>query len=98
FRRSHPDSHTYGDQSRDKLLEFFHPRLKERIVLPRWRRLFENFVSVKRAPIKIHEKANLFVYLTRQAIRGKNDYITDLQLAIKQFLDKFYKSRREDNR
>lgn len=83
FRRDHPMASS-RNRGQDQQLEFFDPALKGRIVLPKWRRAFENFISVKCAPIAIREKAFLFAYLAYSIVIRRNGYGRELHAAAKQ--------------
>ena len=101
FRRTHPGN-MYMRRNMQQWLEFFDPRLSDKIVMPRWRILFENLVSIKNASINIYEKYSLFEYLARDTaygiFRGKKYYIKELRAALKHFLIKYYGSSRLDHR
>jgi glycosyltransferase involved in cell wall biosynthesis len=85
FRRDHPQASS-RNRRQDQQLEFFDPRLKGRIVFPKWRRVFENFVAVKRAPLLRREKVPLLAYLAYRIVFGRNGYGRELVAAAKQFL------------
>lgn len=86
FRRAHRDNaHMRRDTS--AWLEFFDPRRRSRIVLPRWKLLIENANLIQRAPITAREKAYLLAYLARGVayteLRGDRGYLTELKMAFK---------------
>lgn len=89
FRRLHPGASSHN-RSNVQQMEFFDPKKKGKIVLPWCRRRFENFVSVKRAPIRFHEKMFLFGFLTLSTLRWGKKYVTELQTAMRLFLYKIW--------
>lgn len=85
FRRSHPGASS-SNKSVEQQLEFFDPGLKGRIVLPGWRRKLEDFISIKRAPIRFREKVSLNANLVSSIMYSRKVYITELRGAVKHFL------------
>lgn len=88
FRRSHPGASSY-DRSTDRQLEFFDPKMKGKIVLPWCRRRFENFLSVKRAQIRMREKIFLFGFLMIKTLHWYKLYASELMAATKQLLCRY---------
>lgn len=70
LRRDHPAASS-SDRAIDKQLEFFDPALLDRIVLPFWRRRWENGKSVFRAPLRFHEKLALWRRIFRLVARQR---------------------------
>jgi glycosyltransferase involved in cell wall biosynthesis len=83
FRRDHPAASS-RNKGQTQLLEFYDPKLKGRIVFPKWRRIYENWVAVVRAPVPLQEKALLFSYLVYSIIGGRNGYGKELLGVTKQ--------------
>jgi glycosyltransferase involved in cell wall biosynthesis len=83
FRRDHAGASS-RNRGRDQQLEFFDPQLKGKLVLPKWRRIFENSASVYRAPIKLREKMFLWTYLGYSIVLGRNGYGTELRNVLKE--------------
>jgi glycosyltransferase involved in cell wall biosynthesis len=92
FRRDHPRASS-RNRSQDQQLEFFDPKLKGRVVLPKWRRVFENWVAVERAPIPLYEKAWLSAYLAYSVLLGRNGHGRELLAAAKQLWRKSSRHR-----
>lgn len=89
FRRLHPGASSHK-RSNVHQMEFFDPKRKEKIVLPWCRRRYENFNSVKRSPIRLHEKLYLYCYLIFNTIRCGKKYAAELEIAFKQVLFKLW--------
>jgi glycosyltransferase involved in cell wall biosynthesis len=72
YRRFHPQaSSSFTNVA--QLQEFFDPRTKGAVPLREWRHLLADFDSVRRAPLAIHDKICLSVFLSRVGFwnRGK---------------------------
>lgn len=85
FRRDHPAASS-RNKGQEQLMQFFDPKLKGRIVFPKWRRVYENWVAVMRAPLPFYEKILLSTYLGHSIVLGKNGHGRELLAAGKQFL------------
>jgi glycosyltransferase involved in cell wall biosynthesis len=84
LRRDHPEASS-RKKSIELQMEFFDPTLKAHVVLPKWRRLYENAVSVERAPISWRDKVFLFGFLGYSVLLGHNGYGTELTLLAQKY-------------
>ena len=89
FRRTHPGASS-SNKEISYQLQFFDPQKKTKVVLPWWRRRYENYISVIRAPIKMQEKFFLFGFLTFKTLHWHKLFFAELQLAIKQLIYKLW--------
>jgi len=87
FRRNHPLASSNNKET-EYQLEFFDPKKKGKIVLPWWRCRYENYVTVKRTPIRWIEKVFLFVFLTLKTIYWGRKFVSELLIAGKQYLSR----------
>ena len=88
LRREHVDASSW-DKGTERQLEFFDPKLKGKIVLPNWRRWFENFNSLFRAPLSRKEKVTIFLLQFRNLVSSRKNFIGEFIIALRQLGARF---------
>jgi len=68
FRRLHPLISTTVNATEQQLAEWYDPRMKGRLVFPRWRRFGEYLRAIARAPLRVREKAVCSLLVLRFAL------------------------------
>jgi glycosyltransferase involved in cell wall biosynthesis len=66
FRRLHEDAYS-SQKDPARLLEFYHPAKKKKIVLFWWRLVYEYSKAVRRAPVRLPEKRRAYQYVLKMA-------------------------------
>jgi glycosyltransferase involved in cell wall biosynthesis len=80
YSRFHPRAST-SYQTDSQVLEFYDPKIKDKIPLTAWRHYAEYFRSVWRAPVGVPEKTRLSCFLMRRAIASRAKLARELSVA-----------------
>ena len=74
YRRLHANAYS-SQKDASKLLEFYDPRISNRIPLTTWRHFGAKFRAVARAQLNMAEKIRLHRFLVRSAIYSRHDFL-----------------------
>ncbi len=90
YRREHAQASS-ADRSVERQLMFFDPALRNSIVLQNWRRLWENFRSVWRVPIKFHSRIALSGQLAMFLVRRRRRFLKEFICAGKKLVRRTFR-------
>ena len=95
LRRGHPERSLEAHVTDAEIAAWFDPALKGRILLPRWRRLFEYLGAIRRVPVSLFERVRCYIQLGRFVVSPNRlgGMIEDLLKATKQVLGLLLKRR-----
>ena len=65
LRRKHAHVSTKANPTDRQLASWYDPGNRNKIILPRWRRLAEYLRAIKRSPLRWHEKALCYLYIAQ---------------------------------
>jgi glycosyltransferase involved in cell wall biosynthesis len=65
LRRGHPERSLEANVTDAEIAAWFDPALRGRILLPRWRRLFEYLGAIRRVPVSWFERVRCYIQLGR---------------------------------
>jgi glycosyltransferase involved in cell wall biosynthesis len=76
-RRMHPQASSWDRKDAKRQRDFWDPR-KRKLVMQSWRRLYEYYRAVFRAPMPVAQRAAILYYLLRKTAWARNDMAHEL--------------------
>ena len=77
YRRFHPQASSSLKEV-GQLQEFYDPKTRGRIAFTEWRHHWEYFLAVKRAPLSLQERMDLYGFLVRMGIWNRANLLQEL--------------------
>ena len=80
FQRDHPQQHYKVYKTRHQRRSWYDPNKTGKIAFPHWRLLLEHFISIIRAPLKLHERMVCSFYMLIWMAKNRKSLLKNLIL------------------